>query len=130
MRFLLAILLVGTFSACPLPGPVQPAAEAVINCLGENRPAIDTLLNEFRPLISGKQVSWSDVYVRGKQAGKDVGACFVMELAQWYLGGTRSGEDAQAAFETAQRFRDQEAGGATISTMCVAQDGTKKACKL
>jgi hypothetical protein len=135
MRYILALaLIVGLASttACPNgPGPVGPAINAVVDCLGSNRPQIDNLLNEFRPIISGGSVSWTDVKLRATQAGKDVGGCFIMELTQWFLSGTRASPDqAKAAREAADSFRKEEADGAVFSTVCVREDGTKSACKL
>jgi len=130
--FVLALVLgLNATAACPGPGPVGPAINAVIDCLGSNRPQIDNLLNEFRPVISGGSVSWTDVKLRATQAGKDVGGCFIMELTQWFLSGTRASPDqAKAAREAADSFRKEEAGGAVFSTVCVREDGTKSACKL
>jgi hypothetical protein len=125
-----SILLVLGLAACPPNGPVGPAINAVIDCLGANRPQIDNLLNEFRPIISGGSVSWADVKVRATQAGKEVGGCFIMELTQWFLSGTRAPADALTARETAEAFRKDVAGGASFKTMCVREDGTKSECKL
>jgi hypothetical protein len=134
MRFILVLALIFSLAAttaCPNgPGPVGPAVNALVDCLGSNRPQIDRLLNEFRPVISGGSVSWTDVKVRATQAGKDVGGCFIMELTQWFLSGTRAAPDALAAREAADSFRAETGGGATYSTICVREDGTKSACKL
>jgi hypothetical protein len=127
-----ALLLVGisATTACPPNGPVGPAVGAIIDCLGANRPQIDTLLGEFRPLLTGGAISWSDVKVRATQAGKDVGGCFIMELTQMFLSGTRTPADALVAHDTAEAFRKDVAGGASFKTMCVREDGTKSECKL
>ena len=117
-------------SQASCPGPVGPAVNAIIDCLGSNRPQIDNLLGEFKPLLLGGKVSWSDVKLRATQAGKDVGGCFIMELAQMYLGGTRAPADALAAHDAAESFRAEVAKGATFKTMCVREDGTKQECKL
>jgi hypothetical protein len=127
----LACSLVVSQAACPNgPGPVGPVINAVVDCLGSNRPQIDKLLGEFRPIISAGSVSWPDVKLRATQAGKDIGGCFIMELTQWFLSGTRAAPDALAAREAADSFRKDVAGGATYSTICVREDGTKSACKL
>jgi hypothetical protein len=132
-NFFVSILLVAGLSAttaCPPNNPVGPAVGAIIDCLGANRPQIDSLLGEFRPLLTGGQVSWTDVKVRATQAGKDVGGCFIMELAQLFLSGTRAPADAKLAHDTAEAFRKDIAGGASFKTMCVREDGTKQECKL
>lgn len=117
-------------ASCPNPGPVGPAVNAIIDCLGANRPQIDKLLNEFRPLLGGGSLSWTDIKLRATQAGKDVGGCFIMELGQLYLAGTRAAPDAQAAHDALEAFRKDVAGGATFKTICVREDGTKQECKL
>lgn len=128
---MLAVLVMGTSQvACPNPGPVGPAINVAVDCLGSNRGAIDNLLNEFRPLIVGGSVRWADVYQRGKQAGREIGTCFVLELAQLYLSGTRAPADAREAYDTAERFRVEVAGGAVAKTICTKPDGTKQACSL
>lgn len=132
MRILLVLgLAVGLGSTAGCPGPVGPAiGGAVIDCLGSNRAQIDTLLNEFRPIISSGHISWPDVKLRAKQAGKDVGGCFIMELTQLFLSGTRAAPDAAAAHQAAEEFRSEVAKGATFKTICEREDGTKQECKL
>lgn len=136
MRFILILaLIVGLASttACPNgPGPVGPAINAVVDCLGANRPQIDNLINEFKgPILGGGSVSWPDVKLRATQAGKDVGGCFIMELTQWFLSGTRADpEQAKIARDAADSFRKETGQGAVYSTICVREDGTKSACKL
>lgn len=118
-------------TACPGPGPVGPAVNAIVDCLGANRPQIDKLVDEFKnPILGGGSISWTDVKLRATQAGKDVGGCFIMELTQWFLSGTRAAPDAKAAHDAAEEFRSTTGGGATYSTICVREDGTKSACKL
>ena len=119
-----------TQTACPPNGPIGPVIGALVDCLGSNRPEIDKLVNEFRPLLGGGTVSWSDVKLRATQAGKDIGGCFIMELAQIYLSGTKAPGDAKEARDAAEAFRKDVAGGATFKTMCVREDGTKQECKL
>jgi hypothetical protein len=132
-NLIVSILVVVGFSAtaaCPPNGPVGPAVGAIIDCLGANRPQIDNLLGEFRPLLTGGAISWSDVKLRATQAGKEVGGCFIMELTQLFLSGTRAAADAKLAHDTAEAFRNDVAGGASFKTMCVREDGTKSECKL
>lgn len=134
MRFLIVVsLLVGLASttACP-KGPIGPAVNALVDCLGDNRPQIDKLVNEFKgPILGGGSISWPDVKVRATQAGKDVGGCFIMELTQWFLSGTRATPDqAKAARDAANEFRSTVGEGAVYQTMCVREDGTKSVCKL
>lgn len=132
--FLLALVfgLHGTTACGPGPSPVGPAINAVVDCLGSNRPQIDNLLNEFKgPILGGGSINWTDVKLRATQAGKDVGGCFIMELTQWFLSGTRATPDqAKTAHDTAEEFRKTVGEGATYSTICVREDGTKSACKL
>jgi hypothetical protein len=136
MRFFLILALVvglASTTACPNgPGPVGPVINAVVDCLGANRPQIDNLINEFKgPILGGGSISWPDVKLRATQAGKDVGGCFIMELTQWFLSGTRATPDqAKTARDTADAFRKEVGEGAVYSTTCVREDGTKSACKL
>lgn len=129
---LFVVLALCTQVSCgPGPSPIGPVINAVVDCLGANRPQIDTLINEFKgPVLGGGSVSWPDVKLRATQAGKDIGGCFIMELTQWFLSGTRAAPDAKAAHDVAEEFRKETGGGATYSTMCVREDGTKSACKL
>ena len=134
MRFILALALVvglASTTGCP-KGPVGPVLNAVVDCLGNNRPSVDNLLKEFKdPILGGGSISWPDAKTRAIQAGKDVGGCFIMELTQWFLSGTRASPDqAKEARSTADSFRKDVAGGAVYSTVCVREDGTKSACKL
>lgn len=122
---LLAIALCTT--AC---GKIQPVADATIDCLGENRPAIDNLLTELKPLITAQTMSWDGAYQRSKQAGIAVGACVIKELVNWYLSGTKAPPDGALAYDTAERFIKTEAKGATVLTMCKKEDGTMERCKL
>ncbi len=135
MRSIVAIwllCLLVTVPACPPNGPAPVIGGAVIDCLGENRTKIDAMLAEFLPLLGGGKVDWSAVYTRGKQAGKDVGACFVLELTNYYIsgGGAKGPADAKTAYDTAREFRDREAGGATIRTRCKGDDGQMHECRL
>lgn len=134
MRFIIVLALLSSTAACPGPGPspIGPVINAVVDCLGANRPQIDNLVNEFKnPILGGGSISWTDVKLRATQAGKDVGGCFIMELTQWFLSGTRATPDqAKTAHDTAEAFRKEVGGGATYSTICVREDGTKNACKL
>jgi hypothetical protein len=126
-----ACSIVVSQTACPPgPGPVGPAINAIIDCLGSSRPQVDKLLGEFRPALTGGSISWTDVKLRATQAGKEVGGCFIMELTQLFLSGTRAAPDAKAAHDAAEAFRKDVGGGATYSTICVREDGTKSACKL
>lgn len=127
------VLAICTQVSCgPGPSPVGPVLNAVVDCLGSNRPQIDKLVDEFKnPLLGGGSISWPSVKQRAVEAGKDVGGCFIMELTQWFLSGTRATPDqAKLAHDTAEEFRKEVGGGATYSTICVREDGTKSACKL
>lgn len=130
IALLLALLV--TIPACPGPGPGPGPVigGAAIDCLGANRNRIDALLGEFTPLFTGGKLDWSAVYQRGKQAGKEIGTCFVLELANLYLSGTKAPADAQTAYQTAQKFRNEVGEGATVKTKCKADDGTMRECKL
>lgn len=126
------ILLASVLSVCvtACPGPVGPVVNAAIDCLGSNRGAIDNILGEFKPLLNGGSIRWPDVEQRAKQAGREIGTCFVMELTQEYLSGTRSPADAKEAYDTAQKVRAELGGGATVVTKCVKEDGTSQVCRL
>lgn len=128
MKHLIVTAFLISLAGCP--GPIQPGTDIAIDCLGSNRAQIDALLTEFKPLLFGGKVSWSQVYTRAKQAGSSVGGCFIMELAQSYLGGTRSPADAQLAYDTAAKFKHDELKDASVITMCVREDGTSELCKL
>jgi hypothetical protein len=133
-RFFTFILLVGfsLMAACPGPGPGPVIGGSLINCLGSNRPQIDSILNELAPLLTTGRPDWSAIYQRAKSAGTSIGGCVIAELVQSYLGGTRAPEvaDGWNAHEALEKFRREEAGGATFKTTCVRQDGTKQACEL
>lgn len=132
--FILALVFgLSATAACPNgPGPVGPAINAIVDCANANRPQIDNLINEFKgPILGGGSISWSDAKLRATQAGKDIGGCFIMELTQWFLSGTRASPDqAKAARAAADSFRKDVAGGAVYQTTCVREDGTKSVCKL
>jgi hypothetical protein len=129
---ILCTFILVTQAACPTPKPIGPIINAVVDCLGSNRPQIDRLLTEFKgPILGGGSINWVDVKQRAKHAGKDIGGCVIMELTQWFLSGTRSTpESAKAAYDAAEEFRNTTGEGAVYSTMCVREDGTKNACKL
>lgn len=126
------VIVATTQSACPPPGPVRPALNAVVDCMGQNRGSIDKLVDEFKnPVLGGGSISWTDAKQRAKQAGADVGGCFIMELTQWYLSGTRATPDeAKLAHQTAEEFRAEVAPGTVYQTMCTREDGAKEVCKL
>lgn len=113
-----AVALLIALAGCPGPGPVPVVADAVIDCTSANRPKIDALLGELAPLVFLQAPDWSSVYQRAKQAGRDVGGCVIAELVQRYLGGRRAVPENQSwqAHETLERFRAEEAGGASFKT--------------
>lgn len=120
-------------AACPGPGPGPVIGGAVVDCLGSNRPQIDAVLNELKTLFTQGRVQWSVVYERAKAAGKDVGGCVIAELVQYYLGGfagPMDNGDAWAAHEALEKFRAEEAGGASFKSVCKKTDGTEEVCKL
>jgi hypothetical protein len=131
-RLLPFLILLGLATACPGPGPGPVIGGAVINCLGESRPQIDAILTELSPLLTTGRPDWSAIYQRAKGAGTSIGGCVIAELVQSYLGGTRAPEATEGwnAHEALEKFRREEAGGATFKTTCVRQDGTKQACDL
>lgn len=131
-KLVLVCMLLG-LSACPGPNPIPVVGGSVINCLGENRTQVDLLITEIKNLFVGGKPQWSLVYERAKKAGKDVGGCVISELVQYYLGGfagPMDNGDAWAAHEALEKFRAEEAGGASFQTKCVRADGTTEVCKL
>lgn len=120
-------LLACLLTAC---GPIQPITDSVIDCLGDNRPQIDALLKEFKPLITADKMSWPAVRTRAKQAGLDIGACVVMELTQWYLSGSRGADDAEQLYEDTVQFRTDFMKGAKVRTMCERENGVPEVCEL
>jgi hypothetical protein len=131
LLFVFVVVFCGSASCGNRPSPVGPVLNAAVDCLGANRARIDTLVNEFKgPILGGGAVSWPDVKVRATQAGKSVGGCFIMELTQWFLSGTRAVPDATLAHDTAEEFRRTVGEGAVYMTTCTREDGTKNACKL
>lgn len=132
--FLIAFVvsLAATQPACP--GPIKPLADAFFDCLGVKRPQIDKLLTEFRPLIVDGKADWDTIKQRGKQAGTDVGGCFVVEAVQLYLGGTKAPAPgtAWAAHQAYEDFRKEMNLSESVyySTTCVRSDGTTSPCKL
>lgn len=126
----IAILFALTLSACGPNGPGPVIGQSVIDCLGSNRPQIDSLLGEFKPLLLGGGMNWDTAYQRGKQAGLDVGGCFISELVNFYFSkGFRAAPDAQKANDTLEKIRHDN-GGASFRTMCTRQDGSTTECKL
>ncbi len=129
----LCIVALSTQTACPGKGPVGPVLNAIVDCLsGDNRPKVDQLVNEFKePILGGGSISWPDVKVRAKQAGREVGGCFIMELTNWFLSGTRATpEQATIAHDAAEEFRKTTGAGAVYKTTCTREDGTTSECKL
>lgn len=123
---LVGALVIG--SGCGPAGPLGPVGpvigSAVVDCVSADRTKIDSLLGEFKPLLTEGRVEWSAVYQRAKQAGKSIGGCFLGELVNFYLGGIRlasTGEppthdatwEARRVFE---KFRTEELNGATLKT--------------
>ena len=131
MRYIIALVF-ALQVGCPGPGPGPVIGGAVIDCLGANRSQIDSILTELSPLLTTGRPDWSAIYQRAKGAGRDIGGCVIAELVQNYLGGTRAPEAAEGwnAHEALEKFRREEAGGATFKTTCARQDGTKQACDL
>lgn len=131
----LALVCGITMTACPGPGPGPGPVigAAIVDCLGANRPQIDSLLGEFKSLLTQGRIDWSAVYARAKTAGRDIGGCALAEMVQFYLGGgmraddTTNGWNAHMALE---EFRHNEAGGATFKARCTTQAGTVAECKL
>lgn len=121
-----------SLSACPGPGPGPVIGNSVVDCLGNNRPQIDAIIGELSPLLTTGHPDWAAVYQRAKMAGMSIGGCVLAELVQNYLGGTRAPEASEGwnAHEALEKFRREEAGGASFKTSCVRQDGTKQTCEL
>jgi len=123
MQFKALVLLVPfMLAACVTPGPGPkpgPAINAVIDCTVDSKDQIASLLNEFRPLVSGQAPDWAAVYERAKDAGKTIGGCALAELVQEYLGNRGTPPtvtNGQTANKTFEDFRHQVAGDATFHT--------------
>ncbi len=128
-----AMLSLFTVAACPGPGPLPVVGGTVVDCLGQNRPQIDATINELKTLFTNGHVEWSLVYERAKTAGRDIGGCVIAELVQYYLGGFGGPIDngnAWEGHEALEKFRTEEAGGASFKSMCKKTDGTEEVCKL
>lgn len=115
---ILGTLVLSTASGCRPGGPGPVVAQAAIDCVSADRERIDAALGEFMPLVSGGRVSWPNVYQRAKVLGGSVGACFLGELVNAYLGGRRAPEtdDGWEARLTFEKFRREEVNNATLKT--------------
>ena len=116
-RYLPALALLFVFAACPGPGPGPVIGGAIIDCTKENQDQIHGLLGELSPLIVTGRPDWSAVYARAKHAGSSIGGCVLAQLVQGYLGNRMappSTADGWTAHEALERFRREEANGATF----------------
>jgi hypothetical protein len=113
-----AMALLSTSTGCP-HSPIPVIENAIIDCTTQNQDQIDSLLGEFKTLLSGKLPDWSAIYQRAKSAGKSIGGCALAELVQSYLGNKAAPPpigDSWTANNTLERFRREEAGNATFHT--------------
>ncbi len=112
---LLFVAVLGhTQVACKANGPVIGAVS--IDCTVDHAADIANVLDALKSALSGG--GWSAVYTRAKQAGTDIGGCALAELVQDYLGGKAAPAkgEGQTARATLEKFRSEEAGGATFIT--------------
>lgn len=120
---LISVLLVVGFLSIPVGlascgwWHTKPAT-AVIDCVSADQAQIAGLAGELAPLVTGSSVDWSAIYERAKDAGKVIGGCVLSELVQDYLGGKKaiSTDESWAARDALERFRTEEAAGATFRT--------------
>jgi hypothetical protein len=109
--------LVFTQPACPKPIPV--VTDAIIDCTVQNQDQINSLIAEFKTLLTGQMPDWAAIYQRAKNAGKAIGGCALAEVVQSYLG-NRAAPPPQAdswnAYSALERFRREEAANATFRT--------------
>jgi hypothetical protein len=112
-------VVLALFTACPGTGPVGPVVHAIIDCTLENQDQIAAVKAELQPLITGHAPDWPAVYQRAKQAGKSIGGCAIAEVVQNFLSNRSApptGQVRQDASDTLEKFRNEEAGGATFKT--------------
>ena len=119
LRMMLALALIGSpflmlAPSCKTAGPVIGTVS--IDCTVQNAGDIASVLDALKSALTGG--GWSAVYTRAKQAGAAIGGCALATLVQDYLGGKAapSKGDGQTARATLERFRADEAGGATFKT--------------
>ena len=118
-------LLVGLVAGYSLVGCdkyVRPIAHATIDCLAvEIRKDIVEFKDQIDPLLDGQHPDWKLIEARAINAGKTVGGCVLAEAVQRFLAppaGTAvpPPDDAVAARDVLERFRNKYAGNATFKT--------------
>ena len=118
MRTTILLLAMATLAVTtPACGQGPVITHSVINCAGEGQADIAALVDEFRPVLTAGKVDWSAVYQRAKRAGTRIGGCFIAELVNVYLGNRAAPPTLEAgwsAHDALEKFRVQEAGGATF----------------
>jgi hypothetical protein len=116
---MLVLAFVGAVSIAPFActGTGPAVGTAVIDCTTAHTGEIASLLADLKAALTGGG-TWGDVYQRAKAAGTEIGGCALAELVQDYLGGKAAPArgDGQTARATLERFRANEAGGATFKT--------------
>lgn len=131
----LFILALAALAACPSSGTVKDVgldtAGKVWDCTtAEVAPELDALYAELAPLIVGTNPNWKAVYARGKdvikaaadkESGIAIAGCTIAKLVQNYLGNRKAPPQTPAhgreAYDTLERFRDEEAGGGTFEML-------------
>lgn len=110
-----ALIFAFYMTACPLP-PVIPAA--AIDCISADRNQIESLIGEFLPVVAGGKADWSVIETRAISAGETIGGCFLAEMIQNFMGGTKAvpTSDGIAAKNTFKDFRMNHAHGASFKT--------------
>lgn len=118
--------------ACKVPEPVRPIVDAAIDCLAPAlRSIIDPLINKWQELFFEGKVELGDIRNSVKKEAPEVAACFIIELAQAYLGGGhRTSDNAWDVYYTAQSARLELVGDRPLKTMCTRADGTREVCEL
>lgn len=102
-----------TATSCTGSHPVGPViGGAVVNCLGQGRPAIDTLKEQLEQFVfGGGPVDWAKVWAQAKPSGIAIAGCAIAELVQDYLGGVRAPAslDSEGANRILEQAREENA---------------------
>jgi|SRR5882672_2155232 len=99
------VTLVLAFTSCKAIPPNIP--QDAVDCIKADHGKINSLINEFLPVVSGGNADWSVIEQRAESAGLEIGGCFLAELIQQYMGGTKAPphEQGLAAHEALKTFK-------------------------
>lgn len=119
-----AVLVGGSFMAScgpNSPNVVGPVVTGTIDCTIDNGGQIAALLASLKP-APGQKIDWHLVYSKARAAGTTIGGCVIAQLVQEYLTSSTyastsgSGDDGWDGYGAFEKFRLEEAHGATFHT--------------